>query len=191
MLKHASSAFFLVRSANSRASQEENANLARFIYVWYNMVMANENVEWEAQEYITHDKNTGWFVGLIVIALGLVALSVWLGWWSFTALVVVSAIALLMYAVRPPRKLKYVLGTKGLKEGTRTYKYDDFKSFGVLRDGTNFAIVLVPRKRFSPAVTVYFPEDKGEKIVDMFGARLPMEEVKLDVLDKMVKFLRI
>ena len=151
----------------------------------------NDAVEWEAQEYITHEKNTGWFVGLIVVALALVALSIWLRWWSFTVLIVVSAIALLMYAVRPPRKLKYVLSSRGLKEGSKTYKYDEFKSFGVLRDGTNFAIVLVPRKRFSPAVTVYFPENKGEQIVDMFGARLPMEEVKLDMLDKIVKFLRI
>ena len=30
-----------------------------------------------------------------------------------------------------------------------------------------------------------------EGIVDMLGARLPMEEVKLDFLDKIVNFLRI
>ena len=51
--------------------------------------------------------------------------------------------------------------------------------------------MLTPRKRFSPRVTVYFPEAQGEEIVDAFGARLPMEEVKLDMLDKLIKFLRI
>jgi hypothetical protein len=49
----------------------------------------------------------------------------------------------------------------------------------------------MPRKRFSPAVTVYFPKEKGEEIVDVFGARLPMEEVKLDLIDKIVRKLRI
>jgi hypothetical protein len=54
-----------------------------------------------------------------------------------------------------------------------------------------FAIVLMPRKRFSLAVTVYFPEAKGEEIVDVFGARLPMETVKLDLIDKIVRKLRM
>ena len=51
--------------------------------------------------------------------------------------------------------------------------------------------MLIPRKRFGARVTVYFPEAQGEQIVDMFGERLPMEQVKLDVLDKLVRFLRI
>lgn len=159
----------------------------------YNEIMVNENskVEWEAQEYVPHDKNAGWFVCLIVIALALIGLSIWLQWWTFIALVVVSVIALIMYAVRPPRKLKYSLSKSGLVEGNRTYNYDDFRAFGVVRDGANFAIVLIPRKRFSPSVKVYFPEEKGEKIVDMFGMRLPMEEVKQDILDKLIDFLRI
>ena len=61
----------------------------------------------------------------------------------------------------------------------------------MVRDGANFAIVLIPRKKLSPSVKVYFPENKGEEIVDMFGMRLPMEEVKQDLLDKLVEFLRI
>ena len=36
-----------------------------------------------------------------------------------------------------------------------------------------------------------FSREKGEKIVDIFGARLAMEEVKLDLLDKIVDFLHI
>ena len=49
----------------------------------------------------------------------------------------------------------------------------------------------MPKRRFGTRVTVYFPESQGEQIVDMFGERLPMEQVKLDVLDKLVRFLRI
>lgn len=87
--------------------------------------------------------------------------------------------------------IKYTLSGKGLMEGEKFYGYEDYKSFGVLKDEGNFAIVLVPRKRFSTVVTIYFPEEKGEEIVDMFGARLPMEEVKLDFLDKLVRMLHI
>lgn len=152
----------------------------------------NTVVEWDGQEYVTHDKNTGWYVGLVVVGLALVALSIWLRWWSFTLLIVVSVIALFLYAMRPPRTIHYSLSNEGLKEGDgRLYKFEDYKSFGVLQNDKRFAIVLRPLKRFSPAVTVYFPEAKGEEIVDMFGMRLPMEPVKLDFIDKIIKILRI
>ena len=156
--------------------------------------MADEKtstVRWEAEEYIQHDKNAGWYIGLVMIGLVLVALSVWLRWWSFTALVVLAFISLLIYVLRPPRKIKYSLNSKGLTEGEKLYVFEDYRAFGILQDDTNFAIVLMPRKRFSPAVTIYFPKEKGEEIVDQFGARLPMEEVKLDLIDKLVRKLRI
>jgi len=148
-------------------------------------------VNWEAEEYLQRSKGAGWYVGFVVVVLGLVALSIVLKWWTFTALVALSAVALLIYAVRPPRRLHYSLSDKGLSEGGRVYNYEDFKSFGVMQEGDKYAIMLTPKKRFSPRVTVYFPQESGEEIVDAFGMRLPMEEVKLDFLDKIVRMLRI
>lgn len=148
-------------------------------------------ISWEAEEYIVRDKNAGWYVGMVVVGLLLSALAIWLQAWTFLAVIVLSVVALLVYTLRPPRMLHYSLTERGLSEGEHLYNYDDFKAFGVLKEGQHFAIVLTPRKRFSPRVTVFFPEAQGEAIVDAFGARLPMEEVRLDVLDRLIKFLRI
>lgn len=150
-----------------------------------------KTIEWEAQEYITHDKNAGWYIGLAIVGIALVALSIWLRWWTFMILVILCVISLLLYVVRPPRKIKYSITQKGLIEGNRTYNFEDYRAFGILQDDTNFAIVMMPRKRFSSVVTVYFPKEKGEDIVDAFGARLPMEPVKLDLIDRIVRRLRI
>ncbi|MCL1839669.1 hypothetical protein FWF89_01555 [Candidatus Saccharibacteria bacterium] len=148
-------------------------------------------VNWEAQEYVVRDKNTGWYIGLVIVGLSFSALAVWLQQWTFLALIVVSVIAIIVYSSRPPRMLHYSLSNKGLSEGNKLYDFGQFKAFGVMRDDKRFSIVLIPRKRFSPRVTVYFPEAQGEQIVDIFGERLPMEEVKMDFLDKIVRFLRI
>lgn len=155
------------------------------------MFMAKDVVSWEAEEYIVRDKNSWWYVGLIAVGLLLSALAIWLQAWTFLVVVILSVVALMIYAMRPPRVLRYTLSDKGLSEGDKLYNYDDFKAFGILREGDHFAIVLTPRKRFSPRVTVFFPEAQGEEIVDAFGMWLPMEEVKLDMLDKLIKFLRI
>lgn len=148
-------------------------------------------ITWEAEEYIVRDKNTWWYVGLVAVGLVFVGIAILTQAWTFLAVVILSVVALLVYTLRPPRVLNYVLDNQGLREGEKMYSYAEFKAFGILREGNHFAIVLTPRKRFSPRVTVYFPQSQGEAIVDTFGARLPMEEVKLDLLDKLIKFLRI
>ena len=111
------------------------------------MVKKNESINWEAKEYIPHEKNAGWYVGLVIVCLALVALSIVFGWWTFAILVVLSGVVLVLYSVRPPRVLHYSLNSKGLSEGNRIYAYGDYKSFGVLKEGENFAIILTPRKR--------------------------------------------
>lgn len=158
------------------------------------MIMARaikDVINWEAEEYIVREKNAWWYVGLIAVGLVLSGIAVLLQWWTFLVVIILSVVALIVYAMRPPRIMRYSLTNKGLSENDRLYAYEDFKSFGVLREGNHFAIILTPRKRFSPRVTVYFPEAQGEEIVDAFGARLPMEEAKLDMLDRLIKFLRI
>ena len=156
--------------------------------------MVSDNMDvitWDAEEYIARDKTMWWYVGLVVVGLLLSGIAIWFQAWTFLAVIVLSVVALIVYSMRPPRILHYTLDNNGLMEGERLYAYDDFRAFGILNESNHFAIVLIPRKRFSVKVTVFFPQSRGEKIVDAFGARLPMEEVKPDILDKLIKFLRI
>jgi hypothetical protein len=75
--------------------------------------------------------------------------------------------------------------------GEKLYHFADFKAFGLIRDGEHHSIMLIPVKRFAPGISVYFPEEVGEKIVDILGDRLPMELLKLDVIDIIVRKLRL
>lgn len=155
------------------------------------MVKKIENVTWEAEEYISREHNVWWYIGLVVVTLALGALAVLLGGWSFLILVILSAFAILVLNLRPPRKIHYQLDEKGLTEGERLHPYSEFKAFGILKEDNHFSAVLIPKKRFGLQVKVYFPDGSGEAIVDALGARLPMEQVKPDFLDKIVNFLRI
>ena len=155
------------------------------------MVKSTQPISWQAEEYITRDHHTGWYIGLAVVTLALSALAVWQKWWTFLALVILSCVAILTSNLRPPRKIKYLLDDKGITEGSTLHKFEDFKAFGILKEGNNYSAILIPKKRFGLSVKVYFPEGSGEAIVDALGGRLPMEEIKQDFLDKIVNFLRI
>lgn len=155
------------------------------------MINSHQEITWEAEEYLVREHNTVWYIGLFVVTAGLCILAVWLQWWTFLILIILSAIAILISAFRPPRKIKYTLTQDGLTEGGKLHNYSEFRAFGILKEGPNYSAILIPQKRLSINVKVYFPVDSGEAIVDALGAHLPMEDVKLDFLDKIVNFLRI
>lgn len=152
----------------------------------------NPPVTWTAQEYIHEERTPIWFILFVIVVIVLVGVSLWLQAWSFSALIVVMAVALLIYIRRPPRELTYALSpAQGLYVGERLYHFDEFKAFGLIKDGEHHSIMLIPRQRFAPGVSVFFPEEAGERIVDILGQRLPMEELKLDVVDTIVRKLRL
>lgn len=155
------------------------------------MATKSQAVSWQAQEYIVRTHNAWWYVGLAAVTILLCVIAGVLQGWTFLALIVVSALAVLVSTFKPPRTISYTLDNDGLTEGTKLHPYSDYKAFGILQEGNNYSAVLIPKKRLGLGVKVYFPEGSGEAIVDALGARLPMEEVKLDFLDKIVNFLRI
>ena len=154
---------------------------------------SNTPVTWTAQEYVHMDKSPIWFVLFVVIVLGLIAIDLFvLKSYTFSALVIVMAVAVVIYTRRPPRTLTYALSTQqGLYVSERLYHFDDFKAFGLIKDGEHNSIMLIPRKRFAPGVSVYFPDEVGERVVDILGQQLPMENLKLDVIDVVVRKLRL
>lgn len=154
---------------------------------------ADEHAEmsWEASEYIHHSKSPLWFMGYAAIMLVLLAVAYFLTQaWTFVVLVVVMAVAIGVFATRPPRTLHYALTDTGLQIEESHYGYSDFRAFGIIADGGLYSIMLIPTKRFMPAVNIYFAEEDGEHIVDILGSRLPMEELHLDFVDRMMRRLR-
>ena len=148
-------------------------------------------LNWQASEYIHHEKQGMWFAGLAGAAVLLILIAIFLvGSWTFAILVAVMAVALAVFAVRPPRIMNYTLSEAGIRVNEKNFLYSDFRSFGVIEDGPLYSAQLVPAKRFMPAVNVYFPVEYGEDIVDMLAEFLPMQHVEPDLFDKIMRKLR-
>lgn len=149
-----------------------------------------DSVEWQAPEYVHHDKGTLWFVGLGIVTIVGAALAFIFGQWLFAVLIVVMGLALGVLAKRPPRDVHYLITNDSVTIGGKVFRFNQFKSFGILNEGDIYAGLLRPAKRFMPSVTVYFRHEDGERIFDALAANLPMEEIKPDVFDKFMKRLR-
>lgn len=148
-------------------------------------------VRWQATEYIHRHKSPLWFVLFALITVTLTAAAIFFKEYTFAVLVPVMAAALIVYTRRPPHVIDYTLSRQGLHVNDHLYPFVEFKGFGVIHDDDEYSVMLIPTKRFKPGVSVYFPEEAGEAIVDMLGGRLPMQELKMDAVDRIIRKLRI
>ncbi len=151
-----------------------------------------EPIRWQATEYIHREKDQVWFIIFFLVTVGLIAVAIFIiKSPTFAILVPVMAAALFIYTRRPPRMLDYTLSRHGLHINDQLFSFGEFKSFALMHGMEQYSIMLIPTKRFKPAITINFPEEAGEAIVDTLAARLPMREVQPDMVDRIIKKLHL
>lgn len=153
------------------------------------VIAVDEPITWQASEYVHHDKQAIWYIALIGITVALLALAIFMKAWTFAALVVALGVGVGVLAGRPPHTARYTLSESGLRVDEKSFAYHDFRSFGVIQEDAFASVVLIPTKRFMPAVNIYFPTEMGEQIVDILGSFLPMEQIELDFVEKLARKL--
>lgn len=151
-----------------------------------------ELLQWTATEYVHRHKNALWFILFGLATIGMIAFAILvISSITFAILIPVMATALLVYAYRPPRELVYMISNYGVHANDHLYPFMDFKAFAVVHGDDEYSVMLLPTKRFRPGVSIYFPEEYGERIVDTLAARLPMEQFHIDLVDRIIRALRI
>ncbi len=149
-------------------------------------------IQWQAPEYMQDHRSAWWFIIFwVVVVILMVVAVVLIKSWSFAILIPAMAAALTIYSHRPPRQLSYVLSSKGLYINEKLHPMSEFKSFGVVREEALPSVMLIPVKRFRPGLTVYFPAEVGEAVVDLLGSRIPMQDITLDFFDKLIRQLHL
>lgn len=146
------------------------------------------SINWSITEAPKRDFSPKWYAGVVFGFLALIALAIFvIKSWSFVVLLVISALALVVFIRRPSRTIHYSLSTDGVSIDGVNHAFDKFKSFGVMsKSDQTHRLVLIPTKRFSPALEVDFESKEGEAIVDFVGARLPMQKVEANFVDNII-----
>lgn len=154
--------------------------------------VTDDSFQWQAPEYISVAKPPLWYVafwGTVVVLMVIAALLI--KSLTFVVLIPVMAAALTIYTHRPAHMMQYVVSAKGLYINDQIHALQEFRSFGVRQEESMPSLVFIPTKRFRPSITVYFPQEIGEQLVDFLGVRIPMQEAKLDAFDKLVRRLHL
>ncbi len=150
-----------------------------------------EAVQWQASEFIDHQKSAGWVSLLAVAAVAAAVIVYVLTRNIFSSVVLLMAgLAFGVFAFQKPRTLTYSLLPTSIKIGDKTYSYDDFRTFSIMQEGAFFSVFLEPLKRFMPPLTIYFAPEDGEKIFDVLAQHIPHQEKEPDAIDRLMQRIR-
>lgn len=151
-----------------------------------------EPIAWNAPEGVRVQRGAVWYVLFAIVLVGLMALAILVFQnWTFAILLPIMAVALFVLSNKNPQTINYAISPKGIYIADTLHDFSEFRAFGLLHENDQHSILLLPVKRFSPGLTIYFSEAEGEKIVDMLGARLPMQEIKPDALEKFIRLIKL
>lgn len=153
---------------------------------------ATTEVSWSASEFIAHEKGPLWYLALAGIAIVLVA-AVYFLFHDLVAAFAIIFVAVIFgfLAAHKPRVLAYHIGPEGLSIDNKMYAFSDFKSFGVVNEGAFSSITFMPMKRFMPSLSIYYPPEEEETIVDALSNYLPFAPVTHDLVDRLMHRIRL
>jgi hypothetical protein len=147
-----------------------------------------DSVTWTASEFLAHDKTAEWYVLLAAgtaAAAGLMYLIV--GDLVSVSVIIVAALVFGFYGSHKPRQLGYRVDRHGLTIGTKTYAYEEFKSFSVEPEGAFSSIVLMPLGRFAVPITVFYAPEDEDRIIGILGDYVPYEQRRRDAVDNLMR----
>jgi len=149
------------------------------------------SVSWTASEYIEHHKPTSWYMGLS-IATGVAVALVFLLTRDIVSVVVITMMGILfgVFASRKPEVREYEISAEGISISGKLYPHDLFRSYSVHQEQGLRSLFLVPVKRFMPGITIYYPPDQEDSIMDALANYLPFEEGEPDAVDKFMSKIR-
>lgn len=145
---------------------------------------------WDASEYVFHEKPYAWYIALwiatAVLCGGLGLMRQWLS----IVVVVVTALAVMVYSRKQPRTLTYALDEQGISIDGKVSSYHLFKSYSVHQEVSWQEIDLEPARRFAPRLTILCEIDHFDNIEAILSQHLPRVDRDHDWIEQLTRYIK-
>ncbi len=151
-----------------------------------------EPIQWEAEEFETHARDTKWYIIVSCILLLALAYTIWISHWVLSAVVVMVGVVLYLSGRLKPRIIKYMIDSQGVKVGDRVFKYNKLKTFWFSDSDRITRLNLISIFRLMPVISIWIKAEMKDKIRTALSQVLPESQNKgEDWIDKINKFLKV
>jgi hypothetical protein len=151
-------------------------------------VQPQTDINWSASEFIDHSKPSGWYGMFIAGAIvGIVAIYFITRDFISVGVLLIFAVVFLVLSKRKPRVLQYGIGPSGIQIGEKLYPMGMFRAFAIIDEGALHSITVLPLKKISPPLNIYFAPDDERTIIEALGSYLPQEQRQQDMVDRLMR----
>lgn len=117
-------------------------------------------IEWSAPEYSHKEKDNDWFWTIGLITIVSCGITIWLHNYVFSIFLFLAGCTLIMFTMRPPQIVSFIIETKGLTMGRDFHSWKSIKNFNIInKDSEPYAKLLIETsKHFLPIYTIPLPK---------------------------------
>jgi hypothetical protein len=154
------------------------------------VVVPSPSFTWEASEYVFHEKPFAWYIGLWAVTAVLCGGLGLMRQWLSIVVVVITALAVMVYSRKEPRTLGYALDEHGISIDGKLSPYHLFKSYSVHEEVSWQEIDLEPARRFAPRLTVLCEHDSFDQINEILTQHLPRLDRDPDWVEQLTRYIK-
>ncbi|MBK5215449.1 MAG: hypothetical protein JJE53_01415 [Candidatus Pacebacteria bacterium] len=136
-------------------------------------------IEWSAPEYSHKERGNDWFWALGLVTIISCGVAIWLKNNMFAIFLLLSGGSLILFTLRHPKDISYIIETKGITMGKDLYEWKNIKSFNIKsKEDEPLAKLLIETSKYIlPVYTIPFPQELQAQIKEDLLKILPRSEI--------------
>jgi len=136
-------------------------------------------IEWSAPEYSHRERDNDWFWAIGLITIVAFGIAIWLHNYVFAIFLFLAGASLILFTLRHPQNVNYVIETKGLAMGKDFYEWKNIKSFNMKHrdENDNPKLLIETGKYFLPIYTIPFEKEKETEIKEALLLIIPRSDI--------------
>ena len=152
----------------------------------------DEKISWIADEYKRHDHDQGWYAGLFLTGVILIAWGLYSNNVIATILFVLIVFAIYALSHREPSKVIVEINPKGIVLNDRMYPYKELKYFWIFEDEEYYRLEFETSTLVHRRFSVELEDQDPEMIRDYLGNFIEeLEDREENFVDFLMRKLKI
>jgi len=149
-------------------------------------------LEWDAFDRAELKNRLLYFLGAGIIALCLLAYTIYKKDYTGAIILVVIFVAFIFYKLQKPKEFHYAVSNYGIYVNDRYYHYHDFHSFWFIDTKNQRHIHFLFNRKYLPQLTIDLQELEDETVRNVVQNYLPEQEAVAEpIMDKIIRILKL
>jgi len=136
----------------------------------------NENILWQAPEYLYKEKSSDWFWSIGIITFAGAISAYMFGNILLVILILLCGITLALFGARKPKTISFEISRKGIRADSILYPFHNLQSFWILEKERENILLLKSQKILAQQINIPLGDTDPDQVQMFLENFIPGEE---------------